>query len=252
MNVYKIINLIFTITARRCISFVFTCDRNWEWAPVTIDDAAGNESVKKCLLCGDTERQKSRYGTWGGLERTYLEHHLGHSPTDNSYLCKKHLLEARRYGHDKDHVPSWKECMPNPPIKQNCFNPNCTNKSPERLIKPMFIPNKLMDTLGIKQPPEVNQPLILCHKCYNVIMKHMLQTGSRIPCSSCRVAPKSSTAFCWHSPDTEKVSQLLTDNTGQDVSINPVIIFVLLAVRHTVRFLTHWSPHKFISWAIIF
>ena len=109
----------------------------------------------------------------GGLEHTYLEHHLGHSPTDNSYLCKKHLLEARRYGHDKDYVPSWKECVPNPPIKQKCFNPNCTNKSPERLIKPMFIPNdKLMETLGIKQPAEVNQPLILC---VNIIMKHMLQ-----------------------------------------------------------------------------
>lgn len=59
----------------------------------TTDDAADTESVKKCLLCGDTERQKSQYGTWEGLVRTYLEHHLGNSPTDNSYLCKKHLLE---------------------------------------------------------------------------------------------------------------------------------------------------------------
>ena len=156
----------------------------------------------------------------GGLERIYLEHHLGNSPTDNSYLCKKHLLEARRYGHDKDLVPSWKECMPNPPIKQKCFNPNCTNKSPERLIKPMFIPNdKLMETLGIKQPAEGNQPLILCHTCYNET--YVTIYGSRIPCSSCGATPKSGTAFSRQSPDAEKVSQLLTDSTGQDVNISP-------------------------------
>ena len=93
----------------------------------------------------------------GGLERAYLESHLRHSAS-NSYICKKHLLEARRYGHDKDHVPAWKERMP--PIKQKCFNPNCENKLPERLIKPMFIPNdKLMETLGINQTTEVIQLL---------------------------------------------------------------------------------------------
>ena len=42
----------------------------------------------------------------GGLECAYLESDLGHSPASNSYICKKHLLEARRYGHDKDHVPA--------------------------------------------------------------------------------------------------------------------------------------------------
>ena len=77
----------------------------------TNDDAASTGPVKKCILCGDTERQKSRYETWGGLERAYLESHLGHSPASNSYICKKHLLEARRYGHNKDHVPAWKERM---------------------------------------------------------------------------------------------------------------------------------------------
>ena len=184
----------------------------------TNDDAASTGPVKKCILCGDTERQKSRYETWGGLERAYLESHLGHSPANNSYICKKHLVEARRYGHDKNHVPAWKERMP--PKKQTCFNPNCENKSPERLIKPMFIPNdKLMETLGVNQTTEVNQQLVLCRKCFNETYATIY--GSRIPCSSCGATPKSSASFSRHSPDAEVVSQLLAERTGQDVNISP-------------------------------
>lgn len=81
------------------------------------------DQLKECVLCGNPERQKSWYGTWRELKHEYLEKHLGSSPTDNSYICKKHLLEAKRYCHDKDHVPSWKECMQNSSIQQKCINP---------------------------------------------------------------------------------------------------------------------------------
>ena len=107
-----------------------------------------------------------------------------------------------------------------PPIKQKCFNPKCENKSPDRLIKPMFIPNNtLMETLGVNQTTEVNQPLVLCHKCYNET--YITIYGSCIPCSSCGATPKCSMAFSQHSPDAEVVSQLLAERTGQDVNISP-------------------------------
>ena len=186
----------------------------------TIDDLAGSELVKKCLLCGDRERQKSRYETWGELERAYLEKHLGYSPANNSYTCKKHLLEATRHGHDKEHIPSWKECTPNSTKQQKCFNPKCENESPEKLIKPMFTSNdKLMEIFKIKITAETNQPFVLCRKCYNDT--YGIIYGSRIPCSSCGATPKSSTAFDRHSPDAEKVSQHLSDSTGQQVQISP-------------------------------
>ena len=116
------------------------------------------DQLRSASPCVVIQKDKSQGMKHGGLERAYLESHLGHSPANNSYICKKRLVEARRYGHDKNHVPAWKERMP--PKKQTCFNPNCENKSSERLIKPMFIPNdKLMETLGVNQTTEVNQPL---------------------------------------------------------------------------------------------
>ena len=70
--------------------------------------ATGEEPIKECIICGNTDNQKSRYATWGKTERMYLEKHLGMSPQDSTFICKKHLVEARRHGHKYDHVPSWK------------------------------------------------------------------------------------------------------------------------------------------------
>ena len=77
-------------------------------------DLADDRSIKEYTLCGNKDRQKSRYGTWGEQECTYLEKHLGSSPTDNSYICKKHYFEAKRHGHEHEHVPSWKESLQSP------------------------------------------------------------------------------------------------------------------------------------------
>lgn len=140
----------------------------------------------------------------GTIRTCILRNPSGYSPINNSYICKKHLLEAKRHGHNKDHVPSWKEHMPIHTIQQKCFNPKCENQSPDKLIKPMFISHdKMMEILGVKQTAETNQPLVLCRKCYNETYATIC--GSHIPCSSCGATPKSSKTFCRHSPDAEKV-----------------------------------------------
>ena len=83
-------------------------------------------------------------------------------------MCKKHLLEDRRHGHNNDHVPSWKEGIPIPTIQQKCSTLKCENQSPNKLNTPMFTSHdKLMEILGIKQTAETNQLFVLCGKHYN-------------------------------------------------------------------------------------
>ena len=43
-----------------------------------------DDSNQSCVLCGDNDRQKSRYATWGDIEHTYLVKHLGKPLDDNS------------------------------------------------------------------------------------------------------------------------------------------------------------------------
>ena len=155
------------------------------------------------------------------MERTYLEKHLGVSPHNKSFICKKHLVEARRHGHEQDHVPSWKTPSPNSNLqcsKQQCGNPHCSNVECDNLIKPMFTTSdKLKELFGIEP---TGGSFVLCRKCYNATYAAICGSQSK-PCSSCGAKPKRGTAFCRYSPDAEKVSQHLSDQTGQNVTISP-------------------------------
>jgi len=48
-----------------------------------------NNVSLRCALCGDKERKKSRYATWGESERTYLVKHLGKPLSDNALVCRR-------------------------------------------------------------------------------------------------------------------------------------------------------------------
>ena len=90
------------------------------------DDAIPAEnSTQSCVLCGDKERQKSRYATWGDIERTYLAKHLGS------------LLMTILLGKPLD-LDSSSGSLP--PVKM-CSNPHCENETYKRLINPMFATN---------------------------------------------------------------------------------------------------------------
>ena len=184
-------------------------------------------STQSCVLCGDKERQKSRYATWGDIERTYLAKHLGKPLDDSSLVCRRHLLEAKRYGQQDHHIPSWKSVVPDrdldssssslPPVKM-CSNPHCENDTYKRLINPMFATNdKLAEIFNTESTDE---PFVLCRQCYNKAYSTICASHSEL-CSSCGAKPKSGTNFCRHSPDAMKVSEHLSHTTGQSVVINP-------------------------------
>ena len=98
-------------------------------------------------------------------------------------------------------------------IQQKCCSSKCENESTNKLITPMFISHdKLMEILGVKQTVEINQPFVLCGKCYN-------ETYATIYGSHNGATPKSSKAFV----DTAWM----------------LIIFGTLATRHAAPFLTH-------------
>ena len=44
----------------------------------------------------------------GDIEYAYLVKHLGKPLDDSSMVCRRHLLEAKRYGQETNQIPSWK------------------------------------------------------------------------------------------------------------------------------------------------
>ena len=102
------------------------------------------------------------------MERVYLEKHLGVSPHNQCFICKKHLVEARRHGHELDHIPSWKSSSNDlQSSKQQCSNPHCNNSECDKLIKAMFTTSdKLNKLFGL-----VNHLFFVG----NAIMRHMPQ-----------------------------------------------------------------------------
>ena len=66
---------------------------------------------KQCILCGKTDRYMSQYSNWGELEKAFLVKHLGKTPSDESSICKKHFIEAKRHHNSPDFKPKWKSCQ---------------------------------------------------------------------------------------------------------------------------------------------
>ena len=173
-----------------------------------------DDQGKVCILCGKTDIYMSQYGNWGALEKAYIVQHLSETPSDESWICKKHHLEAQRHHSTPNFIPKWKGQRSQKPVTK-CLNPKCQTSQYEKLIKPAFAPiDKLKLTIGIS----TTDPLVLCQKCYNDL--YQLFHPSTI-CHSCGATPKAGTSFCRHSYDALTVSQHLSDTTGCDVSIHP-------------------------------
>ena len=72
-------------------------------------DASSQEKItKQCILCGSKDKQMSRYINWGSTERKILSTYLDSTPSENSFICKSHLMEARRHYNNPDFIPKWK------------------------------------------------------------------------------------------------------------------------------------------------
>ena len=103
---------------------------------------------------------------------TYLEKHLSMSPQDSPFICKKHLVEARRHGHKYDHVPSWKTSPSSARefSKQQCSNPQYNNVEYDKLIKPF-----LSQMTSLMNYLEQNTQVAHLFFAENAIMTHMPQ-----------------------------------------------------------------------------
>ena len=63
-------------------------------------------------------------------------------------------------------------------------------------------------------------PFALCRQCYYKAYTTISASHSQT-CASCGANPESGTNFCRHNPDVMKVSEHLSNTTGQNVEIKP-------------------------------
>ena len=177
-----------------------------------------DDGDKQCILCRKTDRYMSQYGNWGDLEKEFVMKHLGSAPSDDSPICKKHLIEAKRHHGTPGLVPKWAgqhRQSTTPGCK--CINPKCAHTQCVKLIKPAFVPvENLEAALGIQT--STTNPLLLCEMCYQD-MYRLLHPPTN--CASCGAMPKTGTRFCRHSPDAYTVSEHLRNTVGSDTSIHP-------------------------------
>ena len=107
----------------------------------------------------------TRFAHWGDNEKDFVVRHLGSKP-DESYVCKRDLLEAKRHHDTPNHIPKWKNPNSKPIAKYNCSHPKCTVS--EGLIQPKFeSTDSIGAALGIKHSP--GYPLLLCREHYNTV-----------------------------------------------------------------------------------
>ena len=172
------------------------------------------DSVKCCILCGDKGTQMTKYTYGGSAEKHFAYTHLGKWPPDDSYTCKKHLVEAQRHHHDETFIPKWK-CTENSP--KGCVHPQCENRLHPKLINPAFATTKELKThLGILVTDDI--PFLLCPPCYSKVNYHF---NSPIKCSSCGATSKPGQKFIRYSLNSTLISKYLTETIGTEIVIEP-------------------------------
>ena len=91
--------------------------------------------------------------------------HLRRTPLNDSYICRKHLLEAQQHHSTPNFIPKWKGSV----VLQaspKCINPNCTQLQGDKVIKPAF---ESIDKLVQSSP---DSPFVVCQPCYNELYKN--------------------------------------------------------------------------------
>ena len=173
------------------------------------------DSGKCCILCGErgNVKQMTMSRNWGSAEKYFVHTHLGEWPLDDSYACKKHLVEARRHHNDTTFTPKWK----NDNSPKGCIHPQCCNRFHEKLMKPAFATITALEThLGVQVSDDI--PFLLCPPCYSKVYNHF---NSPSRCSSCGATSKLGQKFIRHSPNPTLISQYLTEATGIEIVIGP-------------------------------
>jgi len=122
--------------------------------------------------------------------------HLGKPLSDSALVCRRHLLEAKRYGQRYEHIPLWKTVIncnlgPSPgslsPSKK-CCSSKCENKGCSKLIKPTFTNNDKLAEIFLTQCAD--GVFVLCRQCYYKAYGIICLLHGEL-CGSCGANPKS-------------------------------------------------------------
>ena len=157
----------------------------------------------------------TRFVNWRESEKDFVVKHLGSNPPDESYVCKRDFLEAKRHHNTLNYIPKWKNPNSKTSAKCKCSHPNCA--ASERLIQPKFESTDNLGTaLGIKPSP--GHPFLLCRDHYTELYKLF---HPQTTCASCGATAKRGTSFSHHSPEAHAVSQHLEETTGIRTNVTP-------------------------------
>ena len=180
-------------------------------------ELAENEISRCCILCGNKViQQLSRYNNLGIAEKNFLREHFGEYLPEDSYICKKHWIEAKRYHSDPHYIPKWKNIPNTQTSLRSCIHPQCTNKFRDKLFKPSFTTiNELEKLLGIQSSSNV--PFLLCPSCYSKVYRHFNPTHT---CTTCGATPKPGQKFHRRSPDPVINSKYIKDTIETDIYIS--------------------------------
>ena len=89
------------------------------------------------------------------MKRILCTHILANVPPDESYVCKKHLVEAKRHHNDDTFIPKWKRDNED---DKGCVHPQCQDRFNE---KPAFATISALKThLGVLVADDI--PFLLC------------------------------------------------------------------------------------------
>ena len=88
---------------------------------------------------------------WGLQRKKFLSEHFGEYLPEDSYIRKKHWIEAKRYHSDPHYIPKWKNIPNTQTSLRSCIHPQCTDKFRDKLFKPSFTTiNELEKLLGVQ------------------------------------------------------------------------------------------------------
>ena len=157
----------------------------------------------------------TRFVHWGDNEKYFIVRHLCSKPPDESYVCKRHQLDAKRHHSTPSYIPKWKNPNSKPSSMYTCSHPKCTVS--EKLTEPDFeSTDSLGAALGIKPSP--GHPLLPFREHYNDAYKHF---HPQTTCASCGALAKRGNSFSHRSPEAHVVSVHLKETTSNNICIQP-------------------------------
>ena len=167
-------------------------------------------------------------------------------------VCRRHLLEAKRYGQDANHIPSWKTTVADsepsasslPPVKM-CSNPQCENVIYERLIDPMFATNdKLAEIFNTES---TDGPFVLCRQCYykaysTICVSHIESCGRNLLMEKAILLPWACKVFL-HAYDTELVGSVKSARVSIDTGDSCLLFSAKWLLNELITHMSYKCVH---------